>query len=88
MKLLKDSFNQNTVPNIMCRNLLNIAWDGILYDCDFNQALGLSIRDKDGKIMEMRNLSIEDLNEKEITFDNHCYCCTAGAGSSCSGALS
>jgi len=87
MKLLLDNFNREVVADIMCRNLLSIGWDGILYDCDFNQALGLSMRDKAGKIMEIKDVGLSDLEDKEITFENHCYCCTAGAGSSCKGAL-
>jgi len=87
MKLLMDNFNRDTASNIMCRNLLNVGWDGIVYDCDFNQALGLAMRDKNNKIMEISNLKIEGLEEKEITFENHCFCCTAGDGSSCRGAL-
>lgn len=87
MKLLMDNFNRNVVVDIMCRNLLNIGWDGIIYDCDFNQALGLSMRDRAGKIMEISGLQVSDIEDKEIIFENHCYCCTAGAGSSCKGAL-
>jgi radical SAM/Cys-rich protein len=87
MKLLIDNFNRDVVGNIMCRTLLSIGWDGILYDCDFNQALGLAMRDASGKIMEMASLRSADLEEKEILLQDHCYCCTAGAGSSCGGAL-
>jgi radical SAM/Cys-rich protein len=87
MQLLKDNFNKGTLPHIMCRTLLSIGSGGILYDCDFNQALGLALRDKNDNIMEIRNLRIVDLINKEIIFDDHCYCCTAGAGSSCRGAL-
>lgn len=87
IKLLTDNFNRDIVGNIMCRNLLNIGWDGILYDCDFNQALGFAMRDGNGKIMEIGGLKPNDIEGKEIVFENHCYCCTAGAGSSCSGAL-
>lgn len=87
MKLLMDNFNCNVVADIMCRNLLSIGWDGILYDCDFNQALGLSMRDASGKIMEISGLQAADIEDKEIIFENHCYCCTAASGSSCRGAL-
>lgn len=82
-----DNFNRDVVVDIMCRNLLSVGWDGVLYDCDFDQALGLSMRDKTGKIMEMRGVQLSDIEDKEIIFENHCYCCTAGAGSSCKGAL-
>jgi len=87
MKLLTDNFNRDVVAEIMCRNLLSVGWDGILYDCDFNQALGLSMRDNAGKIMEIRGARLSDIEGKEIIFENHCYCCTAAAGSSCKGAL-
>jgi radical SAM/Cys-rich protein len=87
MKLLMDNFNPDVVADVMCRNLLSVGWDGTLYDCDFNQALGLNMRDSFGKIMEIRNLQLADIENKEIIFENHCYCCTAGAGSSCTGAL-
>lgn len=87
MKLLVDSFNKEVVPNIMCRNLLSVAWDGKIYDCDFNQARGLALKNSKGEIMAIGDLGAKDLEDKEIIFDNHCYCCTAGAGSSCQGAL-
>jgi len=87
MKLLVDNFNKDIASGIMCRNLLSVGWDGIVYDCDFNQALGLALRDRNGKIMEIGTLEPEELELKDIVFENHCYCCTAGAGSSCGGAL-
>jgi len=87
MKLLMDNFNRDIAGNIMCRNLLNVGWNGIVYDCDFNQALGLALRDNDGKIMEIEDLDPNDLEGRKIILENHCYCCTAGAGSSCAGAL-
>jgi len=87
MGLLIESFNKDVVKNIMCRNLLSVSWDGIVYDCDFNQALGIPSRDNEGRIIEIADLDSEDLESREIIFENHCYCCTAGAGSSCVGAL-
>ncbi|MFC1708931.1 arsenosugar biosynthesis radical SAM (seleno)protein ArsS [Candidatus Omnitrophota bacterium] len=87
MKLLIDNFNKDVAGDIMCRNLLSVGWDGIMYDCDFNQALGLSLRDKEGKIIEIGKINPQDLEGKEIIFENHCFCCMAGAGSSCRGAL-
>lgn len=87
MQLLISNFNSDVVEDIMCRNLLSVAWNGIVYDCDFNQALGISLRDKSGNIMEIRKLKPKDLVDKGIIFADHCFCCTAGAGSSCSGAL-
>ncbi|NQU94651.1 MAG: arsenosugar biosynthesis radical SAM protein ArsS [Candidatus Omnitrophica bacterium] len=87
MKLLMDNFNENVAGNIMCRKLLSVGWDGTLYDCDFNQALNLSLKDKSDKTIKVSDISPDELQEREIIFENHCYCCTAGAGSSCEGAL-
>ena len=87
MKLLIDGFNKDIVCNVMCRNLLSVGWDGAVYDCDFNQALGLTIRSRSGEAMKISDLDPEELEGKEIIFEDHCYCCTAGAGSSCKGSL-
>ena len=87
MELLADSFNEHVVDNIMCRTLLSVGYDGILYDCDFNQALGVRMKDTSGNALNIRDISPEDLVGKEITFGDHCFCCTAGSGSSCQGAL-
>lgn len=77
---LIDAFNPDTVEAMMCRDQISVGWDGNLYDCDFNQALGLRVKSK---------LTIADLAadltlplKREIVFGNHCYACTAGAGSS------
>lgn len=86
-RLLEENFNPQTTENIMCRTLLSVDWQGILCNCDFNQALGLPLRDKQGKLLEIKSLSLEDMKNREIIFDNHCYCCTAGFGSSCTGTL-
>jgi radical SAM/Cys-rich protein len=87
LKLLVDNCNPDTLENLMCRTLINIDWQGILYNCDFNQASGLPMRNGRGEIIEID--SIKDAIEKghEILTGNHCYCCTAGAGSSCTGEL-
>lgn len=82
--LLIDNFNPSTALNIMCRNLLSISWNGEIYDCDFNQALQISLKSKPLSIWDIE--SFKDV-EKEIYFDNHCFACTAGSGSSCTGAL-
>jgi radical SAM/Cys-rich protein len=87
MGLLIDNFNKDIAGDIMCRNLLSVGWDGKIYDCDFNQALDLALKDSLGEIMEIGRLDPRELEGKEIIFENHCYCCTAGSGSSCSGAL-
>lgn len=87
ISLLAKNFNPGAVPRIMCRSLINIDWQGILYNCDFNQAAGLPIRDNGGKIMGIENMNDFIYNPKEIITAEHCYCCTAGEGSSCGGEL-
>ncbi|OHB56802.1 MAG: radical SAM protein [Planctomycetes bacterium GWF2_50_10] len=86
MELLYNNFNPEAAEGIMCRSLISVDYRGILYNCDFNQALDLPLRDKWG-----RPLSIVDMDSIlaggfEIITGPHCYCCTAGAGSSCTGA--
>ncbi len=87
LKLLMDNFNPDTIANLMCRTLVNVDWQGILYNCDFNQALGLPMRNGTGEIIEIDRIGDAIEKEPEIIIGNHCYCCTAGAGSSCTGEL-
>ena len=87
LELLADNFNHATLDQVMCRNLVSIGWDGAVYDCDFNQMLDLPIRDRAGNPLKVGALSIDQLHNHAIAFGNHCYACTAGAGSSCGGAL-
>jgi len=82
---LVDAYNPGTAGNVMCRSLLSVAWDGSLYDCDFNQALGLTV--DHGAPDHIDRFDFGKLRQREITVGNHCYACTAGAGSSCRGAL-
>lgn len=86
MDLLRESHNPETIPALMCRHQLNINWNGDLYDCDFNQALGHPMRIEHVNINDPE-FSIDELLEREILYGEHCYGCTAGQGSSCSGAL-
>jgi len=72
VRLLETHFNPATLSGLMCRNTLSVSWDGKFYDCDFNQALGLEIK---------------DLENTEIMTGDHCFGCTAGSGSSCGGAI-
>jgi radical SAM/Cys-rich protein len=88
MELLESSFNRATLDRVMCRNLISVGWQGLIYDCDFNQMLELPIRDAAGKALEISSLKVEHLLNRAITVGNHCYACTAGSGSSCGGALS
>lgn len=69
----------------MCRNLLSVSWDGQLYDCDFNQALELPLAGQSRTLWDIAALS--EVERGPIAFANHCYGCTAGAGSSCGGSL-
>jgi radical SAM/Cys-rich protein len=80
MQRLANSFNPATVEAIMCRNQISVAWDGQVYDCDFNQLLGLACTPN-----QIKDFTPETLREREIIVYNHCYACTAGAGSSCGG---
>jgi len=81
MKRLFNSFNPATVERMMCRSQISVGWDGMLYDCDFNQALGWEVIGIN-TIGEWANAPSED---RPIRLGNHCYACTAGSGSSCSG---
>ena len=83
--LLKKSFNPSTIDNLMCINQVNIGYDGHLYDCDFNHALGLVV--DHGVLNTIDDFDLEKLANRKIMTGNHCFGCTAGAGSSCGGAL-
>ncbi|MPZ78567.1 MAG: radical SAM/Cys-rich domain protein [Deltaproteobacteria bacterium] len=87
MELLESSFNGATLDEVMCRNLISVGWEGFIYDCDFNQMLDLAVRDGQGKAFHVSSLDAAQLLSRPITVANHCYACTAGAGSSCGGAL-
>jgi len=87
MELLADNFNENVAGNIMCRTLLNVGWDGTLYDCDFNQAVDMPLEDGKEKKLKIKDISPDDLIGRNVLFADHCFSCTAGSGSSCQGAL-
>ncbi|MGJ4748322.1 arsenosugar biosynthesis radical SAM (seleno)protein ArsS [Leptospira sp. SA-E8] len=84
LEKLVTSFNPMAASGVMCRNTLSVGWDGSLYDCDFNQMLDMKIEGKVSKISEF-NKSV--LDSREILLHQHCYGCTAGAGSSCGGSI-
>lgn len=84
MAELAAAFNPAAVKGLMCRNSISVGWDGALYDCDFNQMLEMHLRS--GLPQHIRNFDWGALNNREIQLANHCYGCTAGAGSSCGGA--
>jgi radical SAM/Cys-rich protein len=89
MHLLKQNFAAANLPNVMCRSLVSVDWQGYLYDCDFNQMLGLTLPASaaDSARPHLRDLLEEDLAGRSIRVADHCYGCTAGQGSSCGGAL-
>jgi len=85
LSLLRESFNSETIEGLMCRHQICVTWDGTLADCDFNQALGLKL--SEGIPLHIDDLDPASLKERRIVTGNHCFACTAGAGSSCGGAL-
>jgi Predicted Fe-S oxidoreductases len=85
MHTLLDAFNPQAALGVMCRNLLSVSWDGQLYDCDFNQALELPLGGRRRSVWDIARLA--EIEHEPIVFANHCYGCTAGAGSSCGGSL-
>ncbi|MBN4058202.1 arsenosugar biosynthesis radical SAM protein ArsS [Mariprofundus ferrooxydans] len=96
MQLLKDNFQQANVKGVMCRTLISIDWQGYVYDCDFNQMLGLhALIEGEDKLHIAQLIAQEELAQaldyglagQPITIMDHCYACTAGQGSSCGGAL-
>ncbi len=84
MEKLVNSFNPSAAMNVMCKNTLSVGWDGQLYDCDFNQMLELNLNH--GAPKHIKDFNISMLEDRRIVTGQHCYGCTAGAGSSCSGA--
>jgi radical SAM/Cys-rich protein len=85
MQLLIQAFNPASVGGLMCQNTLSVGWRGEVYDCDFNQQLGMQW--KNGAPLFIWDLDPERLEGRQISIDNHCFGCTAGSGSSCGGAL-
>ncbi|MDF1694315.1 MAG: arsenosugar biosynthesis radical SAM protein ArsS [Saprospiraceae bacterium] len=84
MHELVDAFNPNTIDGLMCRNTLSVSWDGYIYDCDFNQMLDLKV---DANSKHIDDFDMDALNARSIVLNQHCYGCTAGAGSSCGGEI-
>jgi radical SAM/Cys-rich protein len=87
MESLVNAFNPAAVAGVMCRNTISVSWDGFLYDCDFNQMLDLKIASKNGKKPHLDDFDLEFLEQRPIILNQHCYGCTAGAGSSCGGEI-
>lgn len=84
MYALVEAYNPTAVKNVMCTNTLSVSWDGWLYDCDFNQMLDLKVASKTQHISQYNK---DMLQKRNIIISQHCYGCTAGAGSSCQGTV-
>ncbi len=98
MQKLVNAFNPATIDGLMCRSMLSVDWLGNLFDCDFNQMLELGVMGpaangaggpaaRPTNILELRDGMIDELRHRDIVTGKHCFGCTAGAGSSCSGSL-
>jgi len=88
MRLLIDSFNPATIDGLMCRNTISVGWRGEVYDCDFNQQLGMQWADNgEGNPLFLWDIDPDSLKDRKIMTGDHCFGCTAGAGSSCGGAI-
>jgi radical SAM/Cys-rich protein len=87
MELLRGSYREENLEAVMCRSLISVDWQGYVYDCDFNQMLGLPLWLDGRPRVKLRDLIGRDLAGNPIAVADHCYGCTAGQGSSCGGAL-
>jgi len=85
MQLLINNFNQATIDGLMCRNTISVGWRGEVYDCDFNQQLNMQW--ENGKRLFLWDVDPDQIDNREIMTGEHCFGCTAGAGSSCGGAI-
>lgn len=84
MERLTNAFNATAASNVMCRSLISVGWDGYLFDCDFNQMLNLKVTGAGKHISDWHS---NNLLNRDIVVNQHCYGCTAGSGSSCGGAV-
>ena len=87
MELLISALNPATVSGLMCRNTISVGWRGEVYDCDFNQQLGMQWKNPDGSGLFLWDVEPGKIENREIMTGDHCFGCTAGAGSSCGGAI-
>ena len=87
MTLLRDNFSSENLSKVMCRELISVDWQGLVYDCDFNQMLGLPLLIDGNKRPHIRDVRPVNLEDQPIGVADHCYGCTAGSGSSCGGEL-
>lgn len=88
MSLLRGAHEVKNLQSVMCRTLISVDWQGYVYDCDFNQMLGMPLRYHDRVRTHLSELVDIDLRNSKIAVADHCYGCTAGQGSSCGGSLS
>ena len=84
MTKLVNAYNPSAAAGVMCRNTISVGWDGYLYDCDFNQMLQMRVNH--GAPQHVREFNQQKLTNRDILFNQHCFGCTAGSGSSCGGA--
>ena len=87
MSILKSSFQPENLATVMCRTLISVDYRGYLYDCDFNQMLGLHLTEHDDLKLHILDLANRNITGNQIKVGQHCFGCTAGQGSSCSGAI-
>jgi radical SAM/Cys-rich protein len=87
MTLLREAHRDENLEGVMCRDHLSVDWQGRVYDCDFNQMLGLPLRSPAHAAVTVRDLLGGDVTDWPIAVADHCFGCTAGQGSSCGGAL-
>jgi len=87
MQLLRDAYRDENLDGVMCRSLISVDWQGFVYDCDFNQMLGLPMHGEGKFHTHLSELMGKDMEGHPIVVMDHCYGCTAGQGSSCGGAL-
>lgn len=86
LELLANHFNPATLTGLMCRETISVGWRGEVYDCDFNQMLGMRLR-REATALSLWDITPDDIADHPILTGSHCLACTAGAGSSCGGAL-
>jgi radical SAM/Cys-rich protein len=87
MELLVNAFNPATIDGLMCRNTLSVGWRGEVHDCDFNQQLDMQWQNPDESGLFLWDIDPDEIDNREIMTSDHCFGCTAGAGSGCGGAI-
>lgn len=87
VSILETRFNPLALDKIMCRTLISVGWDGLIYDCDFHHAMNMPLTNRNGIAFNIDNLNPDELVDREIQCRDHCLACVAGEGSSCGGSL-